>query len=590
MRFTPLPVAFAGLALAAIAGCSGGGGVTSLPHSSPAPGASASPAGSPSPKISASPAASPSASPSASASPSTSSTQTLAASGATVALPASNGVTGASVVFPPASNLPSGVSVVFNSSNALMPPSAQSTKRRRLSASTTAFWQMTFTGSTAQDITFAGNITVSIPTPAGVSGTGMVFEVFDGSSLAATCAPSMSGNTTTFTCTNPHINLGDTYWLEVVAGSALSTASCIVPVAASPAGPHLLYYTDGGNNVVDSFDVCAQPASGFTATYTLPAGTLSTTGTSMNPGEIRFDRGSAAGDPRVFVVGANDTLVYLDVSTTPGTVLQTITYSATPHHLTATNGAEGAPEYLLVTIGNDKLISYQVSQTPPYLTPVASIATLSSPRGVGVEGSTNGVRNDPIVANTGNGTVDAINSSTLGAGSLTVDSTLALTSAPEKVTGPNAGLNCVLVADATNDSISAVSIAGPGGTIRQIGTPIPLPAAPTYDTFFPPGGNPGTGSAGYGSNTGIVTYAGGATLVTCDGTNFTVGPTWTTFPTASGLAASNYSSTAINSLLYVVGTSNGTPVLQGYTATQDTPLFSATLASGVVPQDVTAGP
>jgi len=449
---------------------------------------------------------------------------------------------------------------------------------------------MTFTGSTAQDVTFTGNATVSIPTPAGVSGTSLLLEVFDGSTLTSTCPAGVSGNTTTFTCANPQLNLGDTYWLEVVAGTGLSTASCIVPSAAAPAGPHLLYYTDGAHDVVDSFDVCAQPASGITATYTLPAGTLSTTGPSSNPGEIRFDRGSAPGDPRVFVIGANDTLVYLDVSTTPGTVLQTIAYSGTPHHLSATNGAGGATEYLLITVGTSKLLSYQVSQTAPYLTQVASIATLSSPRGIGVEGSTNGVRNDPIVANTGNGTVAAINSSTLGAGPLTVDSTLALTSAPEKVTGPNAGLNCVLVADATNDSISAVSIAGPGGTIQQIGTPIPLPAAPTDDTFFPPGGNPGTGTAGYGSNTGIVAYAGGAQLVTCDGTNFTAGPTWSTFPSVSGLAASNYSSTAITTLLYVVGTNNGAPVLQGYASTQANPVFSVTLASGVVPQDVTAGP
>jgi hypothetical protein len=399
----------------------------------------------------------------------------------------------------------------------------------------------------------------------------------------------VSGTTTTFTCANPQLNLGDTYWLEVVSGSSLSAASCIVPVAASPAGPHLLYYTDGANNVVDSFDVCAQPASGITATYTLPSGTLSTSGASTNPGEVRFDRGSAAGDPRVFVMGANNTLVYLDVSATPGTVLQTIAFGGTPHHFVATKGGAGA-EYLLVTVGNAKLLSYQVSQTAPYLTQVASIGTLSSPRGVGIEGDANGSLNDPIVANTGNGTVDAINGSMLAGGTLTVDATLALGGAPEKVTGPNAELTCVLVADAANMSVSAVSIAAPGGTIHQIGSAIPLPATPTYDTFMPPGGNPGTGTAGYGGNTGIVAYANGAQLVTCDGTTFAAGPTWTSFPTASGLAFSNFTSTAINSLLYVVGSNNGTPVLQGYLASQDVPVFSVTLGSGVVPQDVTPGP
>jgi YVTN family beta-propeller protein len=379
------------------------------------------------------------------------------------------------------------------------------------------------------------------------------------------------------------LNLGDTYWIEIVSGSSLAaTTSCVVQTASSPAGPHLLYYTDAGNNEVQSFDVCAQPSSGITATFNLPAGTLSST--ASDSGEIRFDRGSATGDPRVFVLGANNTLVYLDVTTAPGTVLATVPFSGTPHHFVATDTGT-SPEMLYVTVGNSTLESFTVSQTSPYITSTASLTSLVSPRGVGLEGNVNGTSNDLLVANYGNGTVAAVNRSTLA-----VDSTVSLGGQPQRVTGPNGSATCAIVTNAANNTASAIGIVAPGGTVAAIGSPIQLPAAAIYDTFFPPG-TPGTGTPGYGGTTAIVAMAGEAQLLTCDGTTFATGSLWTSFPSApSGLAQSNYSSTAVDSLVYVVGANNGTPVLAGYESVQDTPVFELSLAAGIDPQDVTAGP
>lgn len=526
--------------------------------------------------------ATPSPSPSATASPTpTSDTQALSPTGgATASLPASSGIAGASVVFPASSNLPSGVSVTFNASSALSPPAAQGKKRPMISASALAFWEMTFSGSTASGVTFNGNVTVTIPTPSGTSGTSLLLEIFDGANLVATCAPTVSGSNTVFTCPSPQVNLGDTYWIEIISGSSLA-AGCVVPIAASPAGPHLLYYTDAGNNVVDSFDVCAQPTSGITQTFTLPAGTLSSSAT--DGGEIRFDRFSAPGDPRVFVLGANNTIVYLDVTTAPGTVLQTLTFTGTPHHFAA-NETQSSPELLYVTVGNTTVESFTVSQTAPYLTLNATNANFSSPRGIGLEGVVNGTPNDALVANFGNGTVAAVNRTTLA-----IDSTVTVGGEPQRVTGPNAGLNCALVSNGSNATVSAVSIVAPGGTVAAIGSPIPLPTSDSYDTFLPPG-TPGSGTPGYGGNTGIVSYAGGALLATCSGTSFATSTTWTNFPSSPlGLAQSNYTSTAVDSLVYVVGTNNSAPVLQGYNL-QGVPVFSISLTSSAYPQDITDGP
>ncbi len=440
---------------------------------------------------------------------------------------------------------------------------------------------MTFTGSTQANVTFSAAITVSIPTPNGVSGSNLVAEIFDGTTLEQVCASSVSGGTTTLSCPNPKINLGDTYWIEIVSSSALApTASCVVQIAAAPAGPHLLYYTDAGNDVVDSFDVCAQPASGVTASFTLPAGTLSST--TADTGEIRFDRGSAAGDPRVFVLGANNTLVYLDVSTSPGTVLATVNFTSTPHHFTVTDIGIN-PETLYVTVGNTTVKSYTVSQTAPYLTPAQSSTGFSSPRGISLEGNVSGTLNDLIVAEYGVGLIAAVNPTTLA-----IDSTVNVGGEPQRVTGPNEGLNCALVTNASLDNVVAVSIAAPGGTIAAIGSPIPLPASASYDTFFPPG-TPGSGTPGVGGDQGFVVTSGSGQIVTCDGTNFTAGAT-VTVPSSPNVGQSNYSSTAVDSMDYLTGTNNGTAVLQGYTVNSASPVFSITLASGVVPQDVSAGP
>ncbi len=441
---------------------------------------------------------------------------------------------------------------------------------------------MTFSGSTLANVVFDNSITATLPATAGVTGTNLVLEVFDGANLAANCPPAATAAGTVYTCANLKINLADTYYLELVAGSNLTAASnCIVPIAASPAGPHLLYYTDAGNDAVDSFDVCAQPASGVTATFALPPGTAAPTA----QGEIRFDRASAASDPRVFVLGVNNTLVYLDVTTAPGTVLQTVDLPQTPHHIAGTSPGT-TPEILYVTMGNGTLATYTVSQTAPYLTAGPALTALSSPRGAGLEG----VSNDMFVANFGDGTVDAIDRSKLVVDSSVNLSTASTTAQPQGVSGPNAAANCALVMSAGTNTVSALSIVAPGGTATMIGTPIALPSVGLQLSYFPPG-TPGSGSPGYGGNVAMVVSAGAAQLVTCDGTAFNAGPLWTTLPsTPTGIAPSNYTSTAVDSLIYVVGTNSGTPVLQGYAATSSTPAFTVNPASGVLPQDVTAGP
>jgi hypothetical protein len=471
------------------------------------------------------------------------------------------------------------VSVTFTASSSLSPPTPQAKKRPMTSANTVAAWQMTFGGSTATGVVFNGNLTVTIPTPSGASGN-LLLEIFDGTTVVATCGSSVGGSSIVFTCPTPMFNLGDTYWIEIVSGSSLA-AGCIVPIAASPAPPHLIYYTDAGNDVVDSFDVCAQTSGGITGMFTLPSGTLSTS--AVDGGEVRFDRFSAAGDPRVFVLGANNTIVYLDVSTAPGTVLQTLTFSGTPHHF-AVSEMGVSPEMLYVTVGNTTVESFTVSQTSPYLTLNQTNTNFSSPRGIGLEGEVNGVPNDALVANYGNGTIAAVNRTTLA-----IDSTVTVGGEPQRVTGPNAELNCALVSNASNANVSAVSIVAPGGTVAAIGSPLPLPTAGTYDTMLPPG-TPGNGTPGYGGNVGVVSYDGGALLVSCDGSTFAASGTWTNFPSSPlGMGQSNYTSTAVDSLVYVVGTNNGTPVLQGYNL-GGTAVFNLSLPSSTYPQDVTAGP
>lgn len=512
-----------------------------------------------------------------SSSPATSVTQSVTAAGATVNLPVSGSVTGASVTFP-ASTIPSGVSATFSAASTLNPPTAQHKRRATASPSALAFWQLTFSGSSDTSVAFNGSITLSIPTPSGSSG--LLLEIFNGTELASTCASSASGGTTTFACANANLNLTATYWIEIVASSALA-AGCIVPIGASPAGPHLLYYTDEGHNVVDSFDVCAQPASGVTASFALPSGTLSTS--VADGGEIRFDRGSSGADPRVFVLGANNTIVYMDVSSAAGTVLQTLTFTGTPHHF-AVSEATVSPEILVVTVGNTTVQAYTVSETSPYLTLAQSNAGFSSPRGISLEGEVNGTRNDAIVANYGNGTIAAVDTATLA-----IDSTVSVGGEPQRVTGPNGALNCALVTNASNDTVDAVSAVQPGGTIAQIGSALTLPSAANYDTMFPPN-TPGSGTPGYGGNTGVVSYDGGALLATCDGTSFASAGTWSTFLSAPvGLGQSNYSSTAVDSLVYAVGSNGGTPILAGYNLSGNA-VFSISLTSGVVPADVTAGP
>ncbi len=317
--------------------------------------------------------------------------------------------------------------------------------------------------------------------------------------------------------------------------------------------------------------MCTSNVTNYT---NLPAGT--------NPQEVKFDRHSSAADPRLFVVGQNNSLVWLDVTSAPGTQLRVIAFGGAVHHV---NDSSVSP-YMWLTFGANHFNQYTVNEGAMTLTVTTSISTLVNPKGFGLEGS----GNDILLANSGAGQILALNPSTLGA-----DAAVNVGGTPDKVSGPNGPTpSCALAADSTNNRVEAISVgATPALGTAQIGTTLSVPGSPVSAAFFPPG-TPGSGTIGIGSTTGIVALAaGGAQLYTCTGSSFASSTFWQTFPTnPAAMVTSVYASTAVSSLVYVTGLDNGVPSLQAFTAGYDHNLGSLTLTGTSTPNptDVTAGP
>jgi hypothetical protein len=371
------------------------------------------------------------------------------------------------------------------------------------------------------------------------------------------------------TDTNPaylqaSVSTGPTGAANAVIGTDFS-----LPVGT--AGPHMIYVADSTNNDVVGFDVCNSGLASNAVTYSLPAGT--------NPTLIRYDRSSTGtGRNRVFVGGANSTLVWLDVTSSPGTVLQTLTLAGVPQHIqdssTSTN--------LYVTFTNT-LARYTITEATPSLVLAHQITTLNAPLGFGLEGS----GDDLLLANSGAGTVLSI---TPGS-TMPINATIPLTGTPTRVSGPNNTPNCALATTTGPNAVAAVTVgASPNTGAAQIGTAVALPGAATSVGFFPPG-TPGSGTIGLGGTTGIVATAGAAQLVTCTGASFASAGTWTTFlSNPSSLVPSNYASTAVSSAMFVAGANNGTPIVEGFNQAVDTPLFTTVLPANATPTEITAGP
>jgi hypothetical protein len=348
----------------------------------------------------------------------------------------------------------------------------------------------------------------------------------------------------------------------------LSTSASI-PVGT--AGPHMVYVSDAGNNQILGYDVCANNPT--PSAYSLPPNT--------NPDDVKFDRSSSPGAPRVFAIShTNNTLVWLDVTSSPGTVLQTLSFGGTPHHA---NDSSTSP-YLFVSIGSSTFKKFQITEGPtPALTAVATASpssTLNGPRGFGLGGP----GNDILLANTGAGTVQAVNPTTM-----TLDGAVSVPGSPTEVSGPNANQSCAIAAG-PNGTMSGVSLVGPGGTPTLLGSPVGTNGNSVAVAFFPPQ-IANSGTIGYGGTVGLSATYGTAVLVTCDADGFAFSEYWGLFMSEPvALAPSEYASLAVPGIIYAVGYDNGVPSLQAYMWDVDHDLGSITLPSNANPTGVTAGP
>ncbi len=335
-------------------------------------------------------------------------------------------------------------------------------------------------------------------------------------------------------------------------------ATSIVPVTT--AGPHVVYVADSANDQIYGFDICtANSGNVVTTSYGLPAGTSAQ--------KIRYDRHSPNGDPRVFVAaGAGNKLLYVDVSATtsgPAPILQTITYAGPVHYVQDSSTSTAA----FTSVGSTSLFKYTVAEAgPTYLTQVGSLATLNQPRGFNLEGT----GNDLFVTQIGGGgQAIAVNTTTMA-----IDQTLTLGGSPNSASGPNSNATCALIEDNTTNAVSAVGIDAAGAaTAAQIGAKIALPGTPAGVTYFPPS-TTGTGTTGFGSTTALVPTPGSGVIVSCNGSTFTSTGTFASFMSSPAAAApSEYASTVVPGLVYVVGNDNSTPQFYAYSQFTSFPVF-----------------
>lgn len=393
--------------------------------------------------------------------------------------------------------------------------------------------------------------------------------------LSPTAITSGSGTLNyTYTGTDPYPGIFTITTSLGTDGGSNEYVGIVPSIPVATPGPHYIYVADAANNDILGYDLCFNGGGDPTPNvYTLPAGT--------NPQEVKFDRNSSAGDPRLFVVSdpTHDELVWLDVSSTPGSVVQVISFGGTPHE-----AADDAANHLFVSIGNTTMKSWTISEGAQTLTAAATNATLTDPRGFKLEGS-----GDDLLLGTSNGTIYSVNPTTLA-----VDGSVVTGGTPSKLTGPDGPTpDCALAIDTTLGYTYAMTVHATPQTAPVRFNTIETAAPPVTATFFPPG-TPGSGNYGIGGSTAIIiTNGGGAQLGTCNGTAETWTPTafWSTFmsnPVA--VVPSEYASNSVDTLIYVVGNDNGQPSLQAFASTYDHDLGSVQLPGGANPTSVTAGP
>lgn len=418
-------------------------------------------------------------------------------------------------------------------------------------------------GGDLTGMTLGNTISVANVNPADTS---------SGYSLSPSSFTSGSG-TITFTYNGTDTNVGIFNITSSLApdGGTNEYVGILGTVPAATAGPHMVYVSDSGNNEILGYDICTRSAD--PSIYTLPTG--------FNPVEVKFDRSSTAGDPRLFVLSqALNELLWLDVQSVPGAVKGTaLTFGGTPHHVN--NSSTSA--FLWVTIGAGTFKKFAINEGTPALTASGpTISTLNAPRGFGLGGA----GSDILVANTGVGTIQAVNPS-----SMVTDGAVTITGSPSAVSGPNSNASCALATSSSPaNSAFAVSIVGAGGTPVQIGSQLSLGGPPVAQQFFPPA--TGSGTIGFGTNTGIIATTGaGAQIVTCDGSTFSPVEIWTTFMAQpAAMVSSQYSSLAVGGVIYVTGFDQNIPVIQPFVASYDHDLGAIQLPNGSNPTDITAGP
>jgi hypothetical protein len=346
-------------------------------------------------------------------------------------------------------------------------------------------------------------------------------------------------------------------------------AGIFASIPVTVAGPHYVYVADAANNEILQYDGCSNSGTVF-RTFTLPA----------SPVDVRFDRNSPANDERLFILMSNNHLTWLDVEGSPGTFIQTINYGANVvQHVRDSDTSA----FAWVTVANN-VKKYSVTEGAPGVGTLTSInqTILNTPVGFALEGT----GNDMLVANTGAGTIQAVNPTNMNADGLG----LTIAGPVDRIGGPNSNTTCALASSTAGNSVSAVSIPPLGGSATQIGSTIVVPGPPQALVFFPPATGVVT-NPGYGTNTGIVANTnGGAALFTCDGVTFAQYAQWNTFMAQpAAMASSEYSSLAMGSLVYVTGLDVGQPVLQAFISSFDHDLGSLALPAGTNPIAVTVG-
>ncbi len=380
--------------------------------------------------------------------------------------------------------------------------------------------------------------------------------------------------TYTYTGTDPYPGIFTITTSLGADGNQNEYAGIVASIPVATAGPHYVYVADAANNDILGYDACYNGTGAPTPNvYTLPAGT--------DPTEVKFDRNSSAGDPRLFVLSpSNPQLIWLDVSSTPGSVVGTFSVGGTAHE-----AADNAAAKLYVSVGNSMIKSWTVNEGAETLSPLASNIMLPyPPRGFKLEGS-----GDDLLLGTTSGFILAINPTTLG-----VDGTVGTGGSPTKITGPNGPTpDCALAIDTSSDYVRAITVGATPETSPVFFTSIapPVPGLVTA-SFFPPN-TPGSGNLGIGGSTAIIISDGEADLGTCNGTaqTWTQGAYWPTFMSQPvSVTPSDYASNSVDSLVYVVGFDNGSPVLQPFASSYDHDLGSVTLPAGANPTSVTAGP